>query len=119
MWARVAHDPIGVTSPLTKQNQYSVPSWDIDYLGEDGMKLNGVPMPGNVLVRNDTLFACIFIDGDSVGCRKIARPPQEQSRRLARGLVHKYIIPLEKLLTDVKRPAHVRVFPFPLPGMLN
>lgn len=54
-------------------NVHSVPSSEITYLGKNGMKIDGITLPPTVMAIEDTIFACIFIDGDSVGCRKIAR----------------------------------------------
>lgn len=54
-------------------NIYSILPGDVQYLGVDGIKLDGVALPPNVLNEDDTLFACIFIEGDSVGCRDIDR----------------------------------------------
>ena len=76
-YSNVSLSTISRVSKRTREytNVYAVPNRLIRYLAEDGIKLNGVVVPRNVLDMDETLFACIFIAGDSVGCKKVARSP--------------------------------------------
>ena len=58
--------------PPTHPHIHSVPNAWIDYLGVDGIQLQGARMPSEVL-NTDDIHVCIFIEGDSVGCKPVKR----------------------------------------------
>ncbi len=53
------------------ENVVSVPSSYADYLGIEGLKVAGFKVPQRAL-NVGTLHACVFLKGDSVGCKSIA-----------------------------------------------
>ena len=54
------------------ENVVSVPSSNVQYLGIGGLKVAGFKVPQHALDAG-TLHACVFLKGDSVGCKSISR----------------------------------------------